>query len=202
MEEQAVDITDCIAVEDTIENSGSEYSFWTFCDCCFTTIQSCIFYPGSINLHNSSRKSLESCTWETILWRHVILCGFVIGSSWLRTTKPKTEQSHFHKRPTKGDMSVVGPSGSGKTRLIFKMLASPTTFKPTLGKIYYFNKEYQHLFKEMQDKIEDIGFLPCLEFEMIINLENCSLVLDSCEEIYQKKHYDTYAAKVEFNHQV
>ena len=28
-------------------------------------------------------------------------------------------------------MSVVGLSGSGKTRLIFKMLASPTTFKPT-----------------------------------------------------------------------
>ena len=40
-------------------------------------------------------------------------------------------------------MSVVGPSGSGKSRLIFKMLASPTTFKPTLGKIYYFYKEYQ-----------------------------------------------------------
>ena len=87
-------------------------------------------------------------------------------------------------------MSVVGPSGSGKTRLIFKMLASPTTFKPTLGKIYYFYKEYQHLFKEMQDKIEDIEFLPCLEFEMIKNLENCLLVFDdSCEEIYQEKEF-------------
>ena len=87
-------------------------------------------------------------------------------------------------------MSVVGPSGSGKTRLIFKMLAPPTTFKPTLGKIYYFYKEYQHLFKEMQDKIEDIEFLPCLEFEMIKNLENCLLVFDdSCEEIYQEKEF-------------
>ena len=87
-------------------------------------------------------------------------------------------------------MSVVGPSGSGKTRLIFKMLASPTTFKPTLGKIYYFYEEYQHLFKEMQDKIEDIEFLPCLEFEMIKNFENCLLVFDdSCEEIYQEKEF-------------
>ena len=87
-------------------------------------------------------------------------------------------------------MSVVGPSGSGKTRLIFKMLASPTTFKPTLGKIYYFYKEYQPLFKEMQGKIEDIEFLPCLEFEMIKNLENCLLVFDdSCEEIYQEKEF-------------
>ena len=87
-------------------------------------------------------------------------------------------------------MSVVGPSGSGKSRLIFKMLASPTTFKPTLGKIYYFYKEYQPLFKEMQDKIEDIEFLPCLEFEMIKNLENCLLVFDdSCKEIYQEKEF-------------
>ena len=59
-------------------------------------------------------------------------------------------------------MSVVGPNGSGKTRPIFKMLASPTTFKPTLGKIYYCYKEYQPLFKEIQDMIEDIEFLPCL----------------------------------------
>ena len=87
-------------------------------------------------------------------------------------------------------MSVVGPSGSSKTRLIFKMLASPTTFKPTLGKIYYFYKEYQPLFKEMQGKIEDKEFLPCLEFEMIKNLENCLLVFDdSCEEIYQEKEF-------------
>ena len=87
-------------------------------------------------------------------------------------------------------MSVVGPSGSGNTRLIFKMLASPTTFKPAFGKIYYFYKEYQSLFKEMQDKIEDIEILPCLEFEMIKNLENCLLVFDdSCEEIYQKKEF-------------
>ena len=40
----------------------------------------------------------------------------------------------------------------------------------------------------MQDQIEDIEFLPCLEFEMIKNLENFLLVFDdSCEEIYQKE---------------
>ena len=87
-------------------------------------------------------------------------------------------------------MSVVGLSGFGKTRLISKMLASPTTFKPTLGKIYYFYKEYQPLFKEKQDKIEDIEFLPSLEFEMIKNLETCLLVFDdSGEEIYQEKEF-------------
>ena len=32
MEEQAVDIADCIAVEDTIENSSSENSLWRFCN--------------------------------------------------------------------------------------------------------------------------------------------------------------------------
>ena len=32
MEEHAVDIADCIAVEDTIENSSSENSLWRFCN--------------------------------------------------------------------------------------------------------------------------------------------------------------------------
>ena len=39
----------------------------------------------------------------------------------------------------------------------------------------------------MQDKIVDIEFLLCLEFE---NLQNCLLVFDdSCEEIYQEKEF-------------
>ena len=70
------------------------------------------------------------------------------------------------------------------------MLASPLTFKPTLGKFYYFYKENQPLFKEMQDKIEDKEFLPCLEFEMIKNLEKYLPVFDdSGEEIYQDKEF-------------
>ena len=60
-----------------------------------------------------------------------------------------------------------------QTQRIFKILASPTLFKPSLVEICYFiyYKEYQPLFKEMQDKNEDIEFLPFLEFEKIKNLE-------------------------------
>ena len=86
-------------------------------------------------------------------------------------------------------MSLVGPGGSGKTRLIFAMLASPTTFYPPITKTYYFYKEYQPLFEEMSKKL-DIEFIPCLDFEMIKKLQNCLLVFDdSCEEIYQEKEF-------------
>ena len=86
-------------------------------------------------------------------------------------------------------MAIVGPGGSGKTRLIYSMLASSTTFSPPIFKTYYFYKEYQPLFKEMSEKL-DIEFIPCLDFEMIKNLENCLLVFDdSCEEIYQEKEF-------------
>ena len=86
-------------------------------------------------------------------------------------------------------MSLVGPGGSGKTRLIFSMLASPTTFSPNIVKTYYFYKEYQPLFKEMASKL-NIEFIPCLDFEMIKKLEKCLLVFDdSCEEIYQEKEF-------------
>ena len=50
-------------------------------------------------------------------------------------------------------MAIVGPGGSGKTRLIYSMLASPTTFLPAIEKTYYFYKEYQPLFKEMSEKL-------------------------------------------------
>ena len=86
-------------------------------------------------------------------------------------------------------MAIVGPGGSGKTRLIYSMLASPTTFSPGIEKTYYFYKEYQPLFKEMNEKL-GIEFIPCLDFEMIKSLENCLLVFDdSCEEIYQENEF-------------
>ena len=79
-------------------------------------------------------------------------------------------------------MALVGPGGSGKTRLIYSMLASPTTFYPPIEKTFYFYKEYQPLFQEMCERL-NIEFIPCLDFEMIKNLENCLLVFDdSCEE--------------------
>ena len=37
-------------------------------------------------------------------------------------------------------MSVVGPSGSGKTRLICKIFASPTTFKPSRKNLLLFQR--------------------------------------------------------------
>ena len=85
-------------------------------------------------------------------------------------------------------MSVVGPSGSGKTRLIFSMLTSGT-FYPKFEKIYFFYKDYQPLFEKMSAKL-NIEFVPCLDFQMIKDLENCLLIFDdSCEEIYQEKDF-------------
>ena len=82
-------------------------------------------------------------------------------------------------------MSAVAASGSGKVRLNFQLLTSPTTFKPTRMKFYYFYQEYQ-LFKEMRDTLEKIQFLPCLVFETYLKL----LVLaDFCEEISQEKEF-------------
>ena len=86
-------------------------------------------------------------------------------------------------------MALVGPGGSGKTRLIYSMLASPTTFYPPIEKTFYFYKEYQPLFQEMSERL-NIEFIPCLDFDMIKNLENCLLVFDdSCEEIYQEQAF-------------
>ena len=85
-------------------------------------------------------------------------------------------------------MSVVGPSGSGKTRLIFSMLTSKT-FYPRFGKIYYFYRDFQLEFKEVEKKM-NIEFINCLDFEMIKTLQDCLLIFDdSCEEIYQEKDF-------------
>ena len=46
-------------------------------------------------------------------------------------------------------MSVVGPSGSGKTRLISSILTSKT-FYPRFEKIYYFHRNFQIKFKEVE----------------------------------------------------
>ena len=82
--------------------------------------------------------------------------------------------------------SLVGPGGWSKTRLMFAMLASPTTFYPKIQKAYYYYKEFQPLF--IIEKL-NIEFVPCLDFEMIKKLENCLLVFDdSWEEIYQEKN--------------
>ena len=86
-------------------------------------------------------------------------------------------------------MTLVGPGCSGKTRLFYSILASPTTFYTPIEKTFYFHQEYQPLFQEMFERL-NIEFIPCLDFELIKNLENCLLVFDdSCEEIYQEQAF-------------
>lgn len=85
-------------------------------------------------------------------------------------------------------MAVVGPSGSGKTQLIHKMLRGPT-FYPKFEKIYFFYREYQNLYKELQKDV-DVEFIACIDFDFIEKLSDCLLVFDdSCEEIYQDPRF-------------
>ena len=72
-------------------------------------------------------------------------------------------------------MSVVGPSGCGKTELLFRILKG-STFHPCVEKIFYFYKDFQPLFKDMQRVIPGI--------DITKNLSHCLLIYDdSCEEI-------------------
>ena len=90
-------------------------------------------------------------------------------------------------------MALVGPGGSGKTRLNYSMLASPTKLYPPIEKTFYFHKENQPRFQKMSERL-NIELIPCLDFEMIKNLENYLLVFDnSCEEIYQEQVFVKFA---------
>ena len=85
-------------------------------------------------------------------------------------------------------MSVVGPSGSGKTDLIFKMLIG-RTFSPKFNQIFYFYKEMQQIYINVQQKL-NIRFIRFTGFDNMPNLENCLVVFDdSCEEIYNEKEF-------------
>ena len=64
-------------------------------------------------------------------------------------------------------MSIVGPSGCGKTELFLRMLKG-STYKPCFEKIYYFYKEFQPLFKDMQQVIPGIEFLKHSGFNIAI----------------------------------
>ena len=86
-------------------------------------------------------------------------------------------------------MSIVGPSGCGKTELLFRMLKG-STFYPRFEKIYYFYKEFQQLFKDMQQFIPGIEFLKYSGFDITKNLLHCLLIYDdSCEEIFNDKEF-------------
>ena len=114
--------------------------------------------------------------------------AFFVSCGWLYTAQ-LTSMNKIIFPNDRLLMYLVGPGGSEKTRLIFAMFASPTTFCPKLQKICYFYKENKPLFREKTEKL-NIKFVPCLGFEMIKKLENCSLVFDdSCGEIYQEKEF-------------
>ena len=74
-------------------------------------------------------------------------------------------------------MSIVGPSASGKTELIFHMLQGNSFYAP-FEKISYFYKEFQPLFREMQDSIARIEFIKYSGLEITKNLSNCLLIFD------------------------
>ena len=95
-------------------------------------------------------------------------------------------------------MSSVGPSDCGKTELLFRMLKG-STFYTGFEKIYYFYKEFQPLFIDLQRVIPGIEFLKdsgfditknlshwkVSGFDITKNLSHCLLICDdSCEEIF------------------
>ena len=86
-------------------------------------------------------------------------------------------------------MSIVGPSGCGKTELLFRMLKG-SIFYPRFEKIYYFYKEFQPLFKDMQRVIPEIEFLKYSGFDVTKNLSHCLLIYyNSCEQIFNDKEF-------------
>ena len=62
------------------------------------------------------------------------------------------------------------------------------TFYPRFEKIYYFDKEFQPLFRDMQRALPGIEFLKRSAFHITKNLPHCLLIYDnSCEEIFNDK---------------
>ena len=74
-------------------------------------------------------------------------------------------------------MSIVGPSGCGETELLSQMLKS-LTFHTRFEKIYYFYKEFQPLFEDMQRVIPGIEFLKYSGFDIRKNLLHYLLIYD------------------------
>ena len=86
-------------------------------------------------------------------------------------------------------VSIVGPSGCGKTELMFRMLQG-NSFYPRFERIYYFYKEFQPLFREMQGSIAGIEFINYSGLEITKNLSRCLLIFeDSCKENFNDKEF-------------
>ena len=88
---------------------------------------------------------------------------------------------------------MVGSSGTGKLELVYNWLKSGT-FQPKFDKIYYFDQHSQPLYIVMQKEIENLQFVPGVNFEFIDSLKNNGteylLVFDdSCEDICNSKAF-------------
>jgi len=68
-------------------------------------------------------------------------------------------------------MALVGPSGSGKTQFIYNMLKN-TVFRPEFNRIFYFYQHFQQIYQMIQQEINNIEFIQCIDFDMINELPN------------------------------
>ena len=101
MEEQAVDIADCIAVEDIIENSSSENSLWRFCnsvtlprsEVVFFTQAALIFIIVVTSLLKIALENhpVKTCHFGWVCYRQQLVTHYQTQNY---------EQNHSYKRPT------------------------------------------------------------------------------------------------------
>ena len=83
-------------------------------------------------------------------------------------------------------ISLVGPSETGKSQLIYNWLKIGT-FQTKFDQIYFFYQHSQPLYDVMQKEIENLEFVPGVNFEFIDSLKNNGtkyllIFDDSCEE--------------------
>ena len=152
------------------------------------TFRSNIFCSSQYHSSNDHPLLHYALSFVRKLRRKCNLDCIVVKLSWLYFTKFKTMNEVI---PTYDRifMSIVGPSGCDKTELIFHMLQG-NSFYSRFEKIYYFYKEFQPLFIEMQGSIAGIEFIKYSGLEMTKNLSNCLLIFDdSCEEIFNEKEF-------------
>ena len=88
---------------------------------------------------------------------------------------------------------MVGPSETGKKQSIYNWLKIGT-FQTKFDKIYFLYQHSQPLYDGMQEEIENLEFVPGLNFEFIHSLKNNDtkylLIFDnSCEEICNSKAF-------------
>ena len=84
-------------------------------------------------------------------------------------------------------ISLVGPSETGKSQLLYYWLTNGT-IQPKFDKISFFYQHSQPLYDVMRKEVENLEFVPGVNFELIDSLKNNStkylfIFDDPCEEI-------------------